>query len=93
VPPAGSGLTLARDASTDPGVVGYRMHVGPARHLHVNLPEGLSLNPATGAVSGAPARRAAGDHTVTVTVTDGAQSASRSFTWIVLRGWSWGRVR
>jgi hypothetical protein len=45
------------------------------------LPPGLSLMASTGFISGSPT--AAGTHNVTVTVSDGVLTASRSFTWTV----------
>jgi PKD repeat protein len=46
------------------------------------LPPGLQLNPGTGSITGTPTT--AGIYGVTATVTDGALSASRSFTWTVV---------
>ena len=48
------------------------------------LPPGLHFDEASGAVSGAPTT--AGTSSVTVTVSDGELSDSRSFTWTVTRG-------
>jgi hypothetical protein len=50
------------------------------------LPAGFELDPSSGLISGSPRGHAGGSHTVTVTVTDGTHSASRSFTWLVLKG-------
>ncbi len=49
------------------------------------LPDGLSLNPTTGLITGtiAPAAAANGPFTVDVAVTNGIASASQSFTWTV----------
>src|SRR5262249_39376438 len=53
-----------------------------------NLPEGVSINPATGLILGTisyeAAQISAGSYLVSVTVADGhGQSASQSFTWSV----------
>lgn len=45
----------------------------------VGLPSGLSINPATGVVSGEVAVDGVGEHVVTVTASDGAASASDDF--------------
>jgi hypothetical protein len=51
---------------------------------HTGLPIGLSLNSTTGRISGTPA--VAGTHTVTIFVTDGLVTVSRSFVWTVTTG-------
>ena len=48
------------------------------------LPPGISINPSTGLVSGSIGDAAAGTYAVTVMVSDGFLSGSRSFTWTVL---------
>ena len=53
----------------------------PLNYSASGLPTGLAINSSTGVVSGAPS--ATGNHTVTVTVDDGEDSASTSFSWIV----------
>ena len=53
----------------------------PLNYSASGLPTGLSINSSTGVVSGAPS--ATGNHTVTVTVDDGRDSVSASFSWIV----------
>ncbi|HEU4687524.1 MAG TPA: putative Ig domain-containing protein [Vicinamibacterales bacterium] len=45
------------------------------------LPAGLSVTASSGLISGAPAQ--AGTYNVTASVSDGALSASRTFTWVV----------
>lgn len=50
------------------------------------LPPGLAITVATGVISGTP--NSAGTYPVTVTVFDGVQSVSRSFTWTVTQGTS-----
>jgi hypothetical protein len=45
------------------------------------LPQGLSLNATTGAITGAPTVASAGFHSVTFTVSDGRLSVSQSFLW------------
>ncbi len=47
------------------------------------LPPALTLNPATGLISGTLSATAAGVYTVNASVSDGALSASRTFTWSV----------
>lgn len=51
----------------------------------LNLPPGLSINPATGAISGSVSSTAASSYTTTVTAlgTTGAGSPSVSFDWII----------
>ncbi|HEX6638619.1 MAG TPA: putative Ig domain-containing protein [Steroidobacteraceae bacterium] len=48
----------------------------------MGLPAGLSLNTATGTISGSPATL--GDHAVALTVSDGTVTASVNFTWSVV---------
>jgi hypothetical protein len=47
------------------------------------LPDGLTVNPATGLISGTLGCASAGTHTVTATVSDGVLAASQTFTWTV----------
>ena len=47
------------------------------------LPQGLAINPATGAITGTLTYTSAGTASVTVTVSDGTLSANTSFTWTV----------
>jgi hypothetical protein len=56
----------------------------PRQFTHTGLPVGLTLNSATGRITGTPA--AAGTHNVTVFVNDGLVTVSRSFTWTVTTG-------
>jgi hypothetical protein len=53
----------------------------PLRFTHTGLPLGLSLDQTTGRISGTPT--AAGTYNVTVFVTDGLVTVSRSFVWSV----------
>ena len=45
------------------------------------LPQGISLNATTGAITGTPGPATAGFHSVTFTVSDGRLSVSQSFLW------------
>ena len=47
------------------------------------LPAGVTINPATGAITGTLSYTSAGTHAVTVTVSDGTLTASQSVTWTV----------
>ncbi len=49
------------------------------------LPDGLSINPTTGVISGKIASTAAGIHHVTVTVSDGYYDVEVEFDWVVTR--------
>jgi ELWxxDGT repeat protein len=55
----------------------------PLAYQASGLPGGLSLDSATGRVSGVLAAGSAGTHAVVVTVTDGVAVASQSLTWVV----------
>lgn len=48
------------------------------------LPTGLTLDASTGRITGTPVNGTGGTHNVTVTVSDGALTASASFTWTVV---------
>ena len=53
---------------------------GDSLHYSANgLPAGLSINSSTGIISGTPGT--AGNHTVTVTVSDGEDRVSAEFSW------------
>ncbi len=47
------------------------------------LPAGLTINTATGLISGTLSPASAGSHQVTATASDGSLSASQTFTWTV----------
>ena len=49
----------------------------------IGLPPGLSINAATGLISGTLSYASAGSPTVTATVSDGTLTSSRTFTWTV----------
>jgi len=53
----------------------------PLTYTATGLPTGMSLNATTGRISGTPTT--AGSRTVTVSVSDGQLSSSRTFTWVV----------
>ena len=48
-----------------------------------NLPDGLSINPNTGEITGTPTFTSAGTYPVTVTATDGELSSTTSFDWTI----------
>jgi putative Ig domain-containing protein/VCBS repeat protein/fibronectin type III domain protein/FG-GAP repeat protein len=52
-----------------------------------NLPPSLSVDPATGLISGRLTYTSAGTHTVTATVSDGELTSSQTFSWTV-RNWT-----
>ena len=56
----------------------------PLTYSATGLPTGLTMNATTGRISGTPANGTGGTHNVTATVSDGALTASRSFTWTVV---------
>lgn len=48
-----------------------------------SLPPGLSINPATGLITGTLSYTSSGSYNVTVSVSDGSLSANTNFTWTV----------
>ena len=64
-------------------LVGSDVNGGTLNYSATGLPPGLSINTATGLISGTPSAR--GTYTVTVAVSDGLLSTSRTFTWLVKR--------
>ena len=75
-------------------LVAADVDLDPLTFSSTGLPAGLTLNPSTGRITGTPASGTGGANPVTVTVSDGSLSASRSFTWNVtdLNPGSGGRV-
>lgn len=71
----GAILSLALAASDPDGNALTYSTTGP--------PAGLSIDPATGLLSGTLAYTSAGTHTVTMTASDGDLSSSATFTWTV----------
>ena len=69
----GAPVSLALNASDEDN--------DPLTYTASGLPLGVNVNPATGVISGAVARLGAGLHTVTVSVSDGILSTSRTFRW------------
>ena len=69
-------LQLQATASAGAGAITYGVS---------NLPAGLTLNTATGLISGSPANLSSnsGPYTVTATATAGGSTSSQSFTWNV----------
>jgi hypothetical protein len=59
--------------------------INPVAFSAVNLPDGLSIDPDSGTISGIIASGAAvgSPYSVTVTATDGSASATQTFTWTV----------
>ena len=53
----------------------------PVTYSAVGLPLGLTLDAATGLITGTVSSAAPGSHAVTVTVSDGSGSSSQSFIW------------
>ena len=64
-------------------LVAADVDLDPLTFSSTGLPAGLTLNPSTGRITGTPASGTGGANPVTVTVSDGSLSASRSFTWNV----------
>jgi hypothetical protein len=62
-------------------LVGQDPEGRPLTYSAANLPPGLTVNSSSGVISGTPS--AAGTYSVTATVSDGALSTSRTFTWTV----------
>lgn len=56
----------------------------PLTFTHTGLPHGVTINPNTGQITGAPTN--AGTYNVTVFVSDGLKTASSSFVWTVTAG-------
>ncbi len=55
----------------------------PLTYSASGLPDGISINPSTGAISGTLSSASAGVHTVLVTVSDDTDTDTDSFTWTV----------
>ncbi len=55
----------------------------PVTYSAVGLPPGLTLDAATGLITGTVSSTAPGSYAVTVTVSDGSGSSSQSFIWTV----------
>jgi hypothetical protein len=70
-----SSVTLALSASDPDG--------NPLTYSASGLPPALTINPATGVISGTLTFTSAGSYTVTATASDGQLSNSKSFTWTV----------
>jgi GH25 family lysozyme M1 (1,4-beta-N-acetylmuramidase) len=78
----GTQTAVAGSAVTPPPVHAFTVSSSPAAAFAATgLPPGLSINPASGQISGIPT--AAGAYQVTVTATAGNATGSASFTWNV----------
>jgi hypothetical protein len=73
--PEGTAVTLSLSGS-DPDS-------DPLSFTATGLPAGVTINIATGVISGTLTSTSAGNHSVTATVTDGSLSQSRTFSWTV----------
>ena len=71
----GSDVNLALQATSTLGQ--------PISYSAINLPPGLSIDPAAGVISGTIATELGGDYPVTVTANDGTDSSTISFSWLV----------
>ena len=72
---AGSVVSLQLSASDPDGTA--------VTYQAAGLPAALAINPSTGLISGTLAATSGGTYSVTVAASDGALSASRTFTWSV----------
>jgi hypothetical protein len=71
----GSAVSLALSGSDPDG--------NPLTYTATGLPAGLSVNAASGLISGTTSYTSAGSYTVTARVADATLSATRTFTWTV----------
>ncbi len=72
----GDGVSLGVDASDPDG--------NPLTYSATGLPAGITINSATGVISGTLSFASAGVHNVIVTVSDGSLTDDDSFTWTVI---------
>jgi len=75
--------TNAETAVVSLQLIGGDPDGNPITYSVAGLPPGLSVNPATGLLSGALSYTSAGVYSVTATVSDYSLTVSRSFTWTV----------
>ena len=75
--------TSAENAAISLAVVASDPDGDALTYSATGLPEGLSLSPTTGVISGTLSYTSAGTHAVTVTASDGTLSGTASFTWTV----------
>ena len=73
----------AENASVSLQLVGSDPDGTALTYSAINLPAGASLNASTGMISGTLAYSSFGTHAVATTVSDGAMSNTKNFTWTV----------
>ena len=77
--------TSVEKASVSLQVVGSDPEGSTLTYSATGLPPALTVNPATGLISGTLAAGSAGTYSVTASVSDGALTDSKTFTWTVTK--------
>src|SRR5207244_1525294 len=75
--------TSAENATISLALAGSDLDGDTLTYSATGLPPGLSVNAATGAITGTLTYTSAGTYTVTATASDGTLTASQIFTWTV----------
>ena len=75
--------TSAENSTASLQLVGSDPDGTAVTYSATGLPQGLAINASSGLISGTLSYTSAGTHTVTARVSDGALTASRTFTWTV----------